>query len=266
MSVATAPAGDADRPRSAWPGPTPSGHGAGLPLGPRRPARRSSARSAALRRPRRLPRARAHRRCCSTTPPTSSTCCRPPLATGPSRRSSTPRWRASPGPGCWRRPNRAGSSTDVSPRPPSTTSGSPRWATRCARRPTHRRRRAPRRTARRRGAADVVDVAALTHRIGLDAVGRALFAPTCPTTPSDLLAATSEAAELVVPPRPLDPAHAPSGPRPGPTSGSAAARRRLDAGSPPTLIAERRARNARAGGTPHHGDDLLGLLLDSGLD
>ena len=42
------------------------------------------------------------------------------------------------------------------------------------------------------------------------------------------------------------------------------ARRRLDAGAA-AIIAERRARNARAGGTPHHGDDLLGLLLDSGL-
>ena len=43
----------------------------------------------------------------------------------------------------------------------------------------------------------------------------------------------------------------------------------LDAAPPrrdaAAIIAERRARSARAGGTARHGDDLLGLLLDSGL-
>ena len=50
--------------------------------------------------------------------------------------------------------------------------------------------------ARRR--APVVDVAALTHRIGLDAVGRALFSADLSGQAQQLLDATSEAAELVV--------------------------------------------------------------------
>ena len=110
----------------------------------------------------------------------------------------------------------------------------------------------------------VVDVAALTHTIGLDAVGRALFSTDLSDHAHDLLAATSEAADLVVRlgrsvlPR--------AGWTPTRTNlRLRAARRRLDAGAA-AIIAERRARNARAGGTPHHGDDLLGLLLDSGLD
>ncbi|WP_457186588.1 cytochrome P450 [Nocardioides sp. P5_E3] len=110
----------------------------------------------------------------------------------------------------------------------------------------------------------VVDVAALTHTIGLDAVGRALFSTDLSDHAHDLLAATSEAADLVVrlgrsilPRAEWTPTRTNLRLR--------AARRRLDAGAA-AIIAERRARNARAGGTPHHGDDLLGLLLDSGLD
>jgi len=110
----------------------------------------------------------------------------------------------------------------------------------------------------------VVDVAALTHTIGLDAVGRALFSTDLSDHAHDLLAATSEAADLVVRlgrsvlPR--------AGWTPTRTNlRLRAARRRLDAGAA-AIIAERRARNVRSGRTPHHGDDLLGLLLDSGLD
>ena len=108
----------------------------------------------------------------------------------------------------------------------------------------------------------VVDVAALTHRIGLDAVGRALFSADLSGQAQQLLDATSEAAELVV--------------RLGrsvlPTAAWAptplnlrlrSARRRLDAIST-GLIAQRRARG-RVGPAGSHGDDLLGLLLDSDL-
>ena len=45
---------------------------------------------------------------------------------------------------------------------------------------------------------EVVDVAALTHRIGLDAVGRALFSTDLSGQARQLLAATADAAELVV--------------------------------------------------------------------
>jgi cytochrome P450 len=110
----------------------------------------------------------------------------------------------------------------------------------------------------------VVDVAALTHTIGLDAVGRALFSTDLSDHAHDLLAATSEAADLVVrlgrsilPRAEWTPTRTNLRLR--------AARRRLDAGAA-AIIAERRARNSRPGGTPHHGDDLLGLLLDSGMD
>ena len=44
---------------------------------------------------------------------------------------------------------------------------------------------------------EVVDVAALTHRIGLDAVGRALFSTDLSGQARQLLAATADAAELV---------------------------------------------------------------------
>lgn len=110
---------------------------------------------------------------------------------------------------------------------------------------------------------EVVDVAALTHTIGLDTVGRALFSTDLSDHAHDLLAATSEAADLVVrlgrsvlPRAEWTPTRTNLRLR--------AARRRLDAGAA-AIIAERRARNARADATAHHGDDLLGLLLDSGL-
>lgn len=114
------------------------------------------------------------------------------------------------------------------------------------------------------GAGEVVDVAALTHAIGLDAVGRALFSTDLSDQAHDLLAATSESADLVVrlgrsilPRAEWTPTRTNLRLR--------AARRRLDAGAA-AIITERRARNARAGATAHHGDDLLGLLLDSGME
>lgn len=111
---------------------------------------------------------------------------------------------------------------------------------------------------------DVVDVASLTHTIGLDAVGRALFSADLSGQAQDLLDATSASADLVV--------------RLGrsilPTAEWApsrtnlrlrAARRRLDRGAA-EIIAQRRARNRSAPAGATHGDDLLGLLLDSGMD
>ncbi|GGR65507.1 cytochrome P450 [Nocardioides luteus] len=112
----------------------------------------------------------------------------------------------------------------------------------------------------------VVDVAELTHTIGLDAVGRALFSTDLSEHAQDLLTATSDSADLVVrlgrsilPRAEWTPTRTNLRLR--------SARRRLDAATA-AIIAERRARNARAGGpgrTTHHGDDLLGLLLDSGM-
>ncbi|NYE38432.1 cytochrome P450 [Nocardioides cavernae] len=109
----------------------------------------------------------------------------------------------------------------------------------------------------------VVDVAALTHTIGLDAVGRALFSADLSGQAQDLLAATSSSADIVV--------------RLGrsilPTAEWApsrtnlrlrSARRRLDRGAA-EIIAQRRERHRRTG-TSGHGDDLLGLMLDSGMD
>lgn len=103
---------------------------------------------------------------------------------------------------------------------------------------------------------DVVDVAALTHRIGLDAVGRALFSADLSGHAQELLEATSDAAELVVRlGRSILPTAAWT---PTPTNlRLRATRRRLDRISA-ELIAERRARSLAS-----HGDDLLGLLLDS---
>ncbi len=106
-----------------------------------------------------------------------------------------------------------------------------------------------------------VDVAPLALRIGLEAVGRALFSADLSGQAQRLLHASSQAAELVV--RlgravvPL-PAWAPT-----PTQlRLQVARRRLDETSH-ALIAQRRA-SRRARGPA--GDDLLGLLVDSGLD
>ena len=111
----------------------------------------------------------------------------------------------------------------------------------------------------------VVDVAALTHRIGLDAVGRALFSADLSGHAQDLLDATSEAATLVVRlGRSVLPTAAWA---PTPTNlRLRSARHRLDTISA-QLVAERRSRGPRAaaGTDGAHGDDLLGLLLDSGL-
>lgn len=111
--------------------------------------------------------------------------------------------------------------------------------------------------ARRVVGGEVVDVAALTHAIGLDAVGRALFSTDLSDQAQDLLRATSDAADLVVrlgrsilPRAEWTPTRTNLRLR--------SARRRLDAGAA-AIIAERRARDAG------RGDDLLGLLLDSGM-
>ncbi len=106
----------------------------------------------------------------------------------------------------------------------------------------------------------VVDVAHLTHRIGLDAVGRALFSADLSGQAQRLLDATSDAAQLVVKAgRTVLP-----GMRRAPTPTNVrlrSTRRRLDAASA-QIVAQRRERGRRtAGGT--HGDDLLGLFLDS---
>ena len=107
----------------------------------------------------------------------------------------------------------------------------------------------------------LVDVAALTHRIGLDAVGRALFSADLSGHAQRLLEATSEAAGLVVRlGRSVLPTAAWA---PTPTNVRLrTTRRRLDLISA-DLVARRRRRGTTAAGT--HGDDLLGLLLDSGL-
>jgi cytochrome P450 len=108
----------------------------------------------------------------------------------------------------------------------------------------------------------VVDVAPVTHRIGLDAVGRALFSADLSGHARELLEATSEAAELVVRlGRSVLPTAAWT-----PTATNLrlrATRRRLDAACA-ELVADRRARGPLAAGGSH-GDDLVGLLLDSGL-
>ncbi|HET6699412.1 MAG TPA: cytochrome P450 [Nocardioidaceae bacterium] len=117
----------------------------------------------------------------------------------------------------------------------------------------------------------VVDVATLMHRIGLDAVGRALFSTDLSGQAQQLLDATSDAARLVVRlGRSILPTAAWA---PTPTNLQVrATRRRLDAICY-DLIAQRRAQRhvvwpaGREEGSParEHGDDLLGLLLDGGL-
>ena len=109
---------------------------------------------------------------------------------------------------------------------------------------------------------DVVDVSVLTHRIALDAVGRALFSADLSGQAQHLLDATSDAAKLVVR---LGRSILPTAEwAPTPTNVRLrSTRRRLDAICA-DLIAQRRSRGRlSAGGT--HGDDLLGLLLDSNL-
>lgn len=112
------------------------------------------------------------------------------------------------------------------------------------------------------GTGRTLDVAALTHRVGLDAVGRALFSADLSGHAQQLLDATSDAAELVVR---LGRSILPTAEW-APTRTNLrlrATRRRLDVITS-ELIAERRARGRLASGAAH-GDDLLGLLLDSGL-
>jgi cytochrome P450 len=114
----------------------------------------------------------------------------------------------------------------------------------------------------RLGTPSVVDVAALTHRVGLDAVGRALFSADLSGQARRLLDATSEAAELVVR---LGRSVLPTA-RWAPTPTNVRlrlTRHRLDAICS-ELVAQRRARGTGAAAGAH-GDDLLGLLLDSGL-
>ncbi len=109
---------------------------------------------------------------------------------------------------------------------------------------------------------DVVDVSVLTHRIALDAVGRALFSADLSGQAQHLLDATSDAAKLVVR---LGRSILPTAEwAPTPTNVRLrSTRRRLDTICA-ELIAQRRSRGLlSAGGT--HGDDLLGLLLDSNL-
>jgi cytochrome P450 len=108
-----------------------------------------------------------------------------------------------------------------------------------------------------------VDVAEFTHRVGLDAVGRALFSTDLSGHAQRLLEATSQTATLVVRVgRSIVPTTTWA---PTPTNLRLhSTRRRLDAISA-DLVAQRRRRGLRSSAPGSHGDDLLGLLLDSGL-
>jgi cytochrome P450 len=107
----------------------------------------------------------------------------------------------------------------------------------------------------------LVDVAVLTHRIGLDAVGRALFSTDLSGHAQRLLDATSDAATLVY--RLGRSVLQTAAWAPTPTNlRLRSTYRRLDAISA-DLVAQRRSGRPTAGGS--HGDDLLGLLLDSGM-
>lgn len=110
---------------------------------------------------------------------------------------------------------------------------------------------------------DTVDVAALTHRIGLDAVGRALFSADLSGRAQQLLDASSDAARLIVR---LGRSVLPTSTwAPTPTNLRVRrTRRRLD-GTAFELIEQRRGDAERLPGSDTHGDDLLGLLLDGGL-
>jgi cytochrome P450 len=108
---------------------------------------------------------------------------------------------------------------------------------------------------------ELVDVAALMHRMALDAVGRALFSADLSGRAQQLLEATSDAAELVVRlGRSILPTAAWT-----PTRTNLRlrwTRRRLDAITS-ELITQRRGDGPPSPGS--HGDDLLGLLLDSDM-
>lgn len=109
---------------------------------------------------------------------------------------------------------------------------------------------------------EVVDVAALTHRIGLDAVGRALFSTDLSGHAQRLLDATAEAADIVVRlGRSVLPTAAWAPTRTNLRLRST--RRRLDTISA-DLIAQRRALGSAAA-PGSYGDDLLGLFLEGGL-
>jgi len=107
-----------------------------------------------------------------------------------------------------------------------------------------------------------VDVAALTHRIGLDVVGRLLFSQDLSGHAPSVLKATSAGSEAIVrSARSMVPL-----PRWAPTPANVrlrAARRRLTAAT--SAIIARRHADTRARGDASYGDDLLGLLLDGGL-
>lgn len=107
-----------------------------------------------------------------------------------------------------------------------------------------------------------VDIAGFTHRASLDVVGRALFATDLSEHAQLLVEATSKAADLVVR---LGRSVLPTAEwAPTPTSlRLRSTRRRLETITT-DLIDDRRARTG-AGGAAED-DDLLGLLLDSGLD
>ena len=111
-------------------------------------------------------------------------------------------------------------------------------------------------------AARVVDVAALTHRIGLDAVGRALFSTDLSHHAQQLLDATAQAADLVVR---LGRSVLPTAEW-APTRTTLRLRRtreRLDTITS-QVMAERRAAYQRGGEQPQE-TDLLDMLLASGL-
>lgn len=111
-------------------------------------------------------------------------------------------------------------------------------------------------------AGTMVDVAELMHCIALDAVGRALFSADLSGQAQQLLDATSEAAKLVVC---LGRSILPTASwAPTPTNlRLRSTRRRLDSITS-ELIAQRRTRGRPSSGGSH-GNDLLGLLLDSDL-
>lgn len=111
-------------------------------------------------------------------------------------------------------------------------------------------------------AGETVDVAALTHRIGLDVVGRLLFSQDLSGHARSVLRASSAGSDAIVR---YGQSMVPL-PRWVPTPAHLrlrGARRRLTA-TTATIIAERRAVTDARGG-PSYGEDLLGLLLDAGL-
>ena len=111
-----------------------------------------------------------------------------------------------------------------------------------------------------RGAPATVDVAPGVLSVALDAVGRALFSTDLSGQTRRLLDASDDAAKLVVR---LGRALVPVPPAvPTPTNLMVRSARKKLTRVSYDLIAERRARGAGESGA---GDDLLGLLVDSGL-